>query len=82
MIFELTNISTKHELLAQKDIDDLRTKDQMMRQIVFPDPNFLNFLGLSDSFAEKILSLRSSEKLDILSFRLGHLLFSWSDRNR
>jgi len=53
MLFERTALSRKPEELARQELEALRTEDQMRPDLVFRDPYFLDFLGLSDTYSEK-----------------------------
>ncbi|MGV8110899.1 PDDEXK nuclease domain-containing protein [Methanospirillum purgamenti] len=53
MLFERTALSRKPEELARQELEVLRTEDQMSPDLVFRDPYFLDFLGLSDTYSEK-----------------------------
>ncbi|OQA52048.1 MAG: hypothetical protein BWY45_03246 [Euryarchaeota archaeon ADurb.Bin294] len=53
MLFERTALSRKPEELARQELEALRTEDQMSPDLVFRDPYFLDFLGLSDTYSEK-----------------------------
>jgi predicted nuclease of restriction endonuclease-like (RecB) superfamily len=52
MLFERTAISRKPEKTIAKDIKTLRQKGKLSSDLVFRDPYFLDFLGLSDSYSE------------------------------
>jgi len=53
MLFERTALSRKPEELARQELETLRREDQMSPDLVFRDPYFLDFLGLSDTYSEK-----------------------------
>jgi len=53
MLFERTALSRKPEELARQELEALRKEDQMSPDLVFRDPYFLDFLGLSDTYSEK-----------------------------
>lgn len=55
MLFERTAISKKPELTIQNDLEELRKERKLSADLVFQDPYFLDFLGLSDKFSEKDL---------------------------
>ena len=55
MLFERTAISKKPELTIQNDLEELRNERKLSADLVFQDPYFLDFLGLSDKFSEKDL---------------------------
>ncbi|MBE9461520.1 YhcG family protein [Dyadobacter subterraneus] len=55
MLFERTAISKKPEQTIQNDLDLLKNQQKVSPDMVFRDPYFLNFLGLSDTYSEKDL---------------------------
>ena len=55
MLFERTAISKRPELTIQNDLEELRNERKLSADLVFQDPYFLDFLGLSDKFSEKDL---------------------------
>ena len=55
MLFERTAISRRPELTIQNDLEELRNERKLSADLVFQDPYFLDFLGLSDKFTEKDL---------------------------
>jgi len=71
MLFERTALSRKPEELAQQEIDALRTGDQMRPDLVFRDPYFLDFLGLSDTYAEKDLESAIIHEIERFILELG-----------
>ncbi len=55
MLFELTAISKKPEETIIKDLEQLRSQQVISADLVFRDPYFLDFLGLTDAYSEKDL---------------------------
>jgi len=55
LLFERTSISKKAELTLQNELALLKSEDKLSPDLVFRDPYFLDFLGLSDMFSEKDL---------------------------
>ena len=55
MLFERTAISKKPEKTIKHDLQLLRKEAKLSSDIVFRDPYFLDFLGLSDKYSEKDL---------------------------
>ena len=55
MLYERTAISKKPELTIQHDLDLLKKEQKINADLVFKDPYFLDFLGLSDMYSEKDL---------------------------
>lgn len=55
MLYERTAISKKPELTIQHDLDLLKKEHKINADLVFKDPYFLDFLGLSDMYSEKDL---------------------------
>jgi predicted nuclease of restriction endonuclease-like (RecB) superfamily len=55
MLFERTAISKKPEQTIINDLELLKNEQTLSPDLVFKDPYFLDFLGLSDSYSEKDL---------------------------
>ena len=55
MLYERTAISKKPELTIQNEFEKLKNEQQLSADLVFRDPYFLDFLGLSDTYSEKDL---------------------------
>ena len=66
MFFERTALSKKPEKLAALELQQLRDDDKLTPDLVFRDPYFLDFLGLSGAYSEK--DLESAILRDIESF--------------
>jgi predicted nuclease of restriction endonuclease-like (RecB) superfamily len=52
MLYERTALSKKSEKIIQQELATLREEDRMTPDLVFRDPYFLDFLGLSDTYSE------------------------------
>jgi predicted nuclease of restriction endonuclease-like (RecB) superfamily len=55
MLYERTALSKKPDELMRLELDALRDEDRVSPDLVFRDPYFLDFLGLSDRYLEKDL---------------------------
>lgn len=55
MLYERTAISRKPEQTIQNELELLRNEQVISPDLVFRDPYFLDFLGLSDTYSEKEL---------------------------
>lgn len=55
MLYERTAISKKPEQTILNDLELLKTEQQVSPDLVFRDPYFLDFLGLSEAYSEKDL---------------------------
>lgn len=55
MLYERTAISKKPEETILNDLEQLRREQTISADLVFRDPYFLDFLGLSDTYSEKDL---------------------------
>ena len=55
MLYERTAISKKPEETIKQDLELLKDEQKLTPDLVFRDPYFLNFLGLSDKYSEKDL---------------------------
>ncbi len=55
MLFERTAISKKPQDTIKNDIEILREEGKLSPELVFRDPYFLDFLGLSDTYSERDL---------------------------
>lgn len=53
LLYERTAISKKPELTIQNDLELLKNEQKINPDLVFRDPYFLDFLGLSDTYSEK-----------------------------
>ncbi|MFV0554063.1 MAG: DUF1016 N-terminal domain-containing protein [Mangrovibacterium sp.] len=53
MLYERTAISKKPEETIKNDLAQLKDEQKLNPDLVFRDPYFLDFLGLSDTYSEK-----------------------------
>ena len=66
MLYERTAISRKPEQTIAKELALLKKEQQLNPDLVFRDPYFLDFLGLSDMYSEK--DLETSIIVELLRF--------------
>ncbi len=64
MLYERTALSRKSEKIIKQELAALREEDRMTPDLVFRDPYFLDFLGLSDSFSERDLESAILKELE------------------
>ncbi len=71
MLYERTALSRKSEKLIQQELATLREEDRMTPDLVFRDPYFLDFLGLSSSYSERDLEAAILRELERFLLELG-----------
>jgi len=71
MLYERTALSKKSEKLIQQELATLRDEDRMTPDLVFRDPYFLDFLGLSDTYSERDLEAAILRELERFLLELG-----------
>jgi predicted nuclease of restriction endonuclease-like (RecB) superfamily len=71
MLYERTAISKKPELTIQHDLELLKNEQKLSPDLVFRDPYFLDFLGLSDRYSEKDLETSIIAELQRFITELG-----------
>lgn len=71
MLYERTAISKKPELTIQHDLELLKNEQKLNPDLVFRDPYFLDFLGLSDMYSEKDLETSIIVELQRFIIELG-----------
>lgn len=71
MLFERTALSRKPEELARRELAALRDGDRVTPDLVFRDPYFLDFLGLSDAYSERDLETAIIAELERFLLELG-----------
>ncbi|MDP2767313.1 MAG: PDDEXK nuclease domain-containing protein [Candidatus Methanoperedens sp.] len=71
MLYERTALSKKSEKFIQRELAVLREEDRMTPDLVFRDPYFLDFLGLSDTFSERDLEAAILRELERFLLELG-----------
>jgi len=53
MLYERTAISKKPEEIIKKEIEQLKSKNNISSDLIFRDPYILDFLGLKETYSEK-----------------------------
>jgi predicted nuclease of restriction endonuclease-like (RecB) superfamily len=71
MLFERTALSKKPDELIRLELDGLRDEDRLTPDLVFRDPYFLDFLGLTDRYLEKDLEGAILRELEKFLLELG-----------
>jgi predicted nuclease of restriction endonuclease-like (RecB) superfamily len=71
MLYERTAISKKPEETIKHDLELLRNEQKLTPDLVFRDPYFLDFLGLSDKYSEKDLETAIIVELQNFITELG-----------
>jgi len=71
MLYERTALSKKPEELARIELDALRGEDKLTPDLVFRDPYFLDFLGLTGAFQEKDLEAAILREMEAFILELG-----------
>jgi len=71
LLYERTAVSKKPEELIAHDIAALRNEDRMTPDLVFRDPYFLDFLGLTGSYVEKDIEQAILRELEAFILELG-----------
>jgi predicted nuclease of restriction endonuclease-like (RecB) superfamily len=71
MLYERTALSRKPDELIRLELDALRNEDRVSPDLVFRDPYFLDFLGLSDRYLEKDLEDAILRELEQFLLELG-----------
>lgn len=71
MVYERTAVSKKPEGVIRAEIAALRHEDRLAPDLVFRDPYFLDFLGLSSRFSERDLEDAILRELEAFLLELG-----------
>ena len=71
MLYERTALSKKTEELTRIELDALREEDRLTPDLVFRDPYFLDFLGLTGAFQEKDLEAAIMREMEAFIMQLG-----------
>jgi predicted nuclease of restriction endonuclease-like (RecB) superfamily len=71
LLFERTAVSKKPDELIAHDLAALRDEDRMTPDVVFRDPYFLDFLGLTGTYAEKDVEQAILRELEAFILELG-----------
>ena len=72
MLYERTAISKKPDQTIQNDLELLKEEQKLSPDLVFRDPYFLDFLGLSDTYSEKDLETAIISELQRFIIELGN----------
>jgi len=71
MLYERTALSRKPEELIRHELEALRNEDRLTPDLVFRDPYFLDFLGLTGAWQEKDLEAAILRELESFLMELG-----------
>ena len=71
MLYERTALSKKPEELARIELDAAAREDKLTPDLVFRDPYFLDFLGLTGTFQEKDLEAAILREMEAFILELG-----------
>jgi predicted nuclease of restriction endonuclease-like (RecB) superfamily len=71
LLFERTAVSKQPDELIARDIAALRDEDQVPPDLVFRDPYFLDFLGLTGAYLEKDVQQAILRELEAFILELG-----------
>ena len=71
LLYERTAVAKKPAELIEQDITTLRDEDRLTPDMVFRDPYFLDFLGLSDQHAEKDVEQAILRELESFILEMG-----------
>ena len=71
MLFERAAISKKPEKTIKNDLELLKNEEMLSPDLVFRDPYFLDFLGLSDKYSEKDLETAILVELQNFIIEIG-----------
>lgn len=71
MLFERTALSKKPAELVQQELAALREENKLTPDLVFRDPYFLDFLGLTDTYSEKDLEIAILREMEAFILELG-----------
>jgi predicted nuclease of restriction endonuclease-like (RecB) superfamily len=71
LLFERTAVAKKPDKLIEQDLASLRDEDRMTPDLVFRDPYFLDFLGLTGQYVEKDMKQAILRELEAFILELG-----------
>lgn len=71
LLFERTAVSKKPAELIQRDLAALRDEDRLSPDLVFRDPYFLDFLGLTGAYNEKDIEQAILRELESFILEMG-----------
>lgn len=71
MLYERTALAKKPERVIENELQDLRETDRLTPDLVFRDPYFLDFLGLTGAYQEKDLEAAILHEMEKCLLELG-----------
>ena len=71
LLFERTAVSRKPAALIQQDLAAVRDEDRLTPDLVFRDPYFLDFLGLTGTYQEKDIEQAILRELEAFILEMG-----------
>jgi predicted nuclease of restriction endonuclease-like (RecB) superfamily len=71
LLYERTAVSKKPEELIARDLVAIRDEDRMTPDLVFRDPYFLDFLGLTGSYSERDVEQAILRELEAFILEIG-----------
>jgi predicted nuclease of restriction endonuclease-like (RecB) superfamily len=71
LLYERTVISKQPEEVIRRDLTALREEDRVSPELVFRDPYFLDFLGLTNAYSEQDLEQAILRELEAFLLELG-----------
>jgi predicted nuclease of restriction endonuclease-like (RecB) superfamily len=71
LLYERTAISKEPEEVVRRDLATLREENRLSPELVFRDPYFLDFLGLTGAYAEEDLEQAILRELEAFLLELG-----------
>lgn len=71
LLYERTAVSKPPEEVVRRELAALREEDRLSPELVFRDPYFLDFLGLTDAYAEEDLERAILRELETFLLELG-----------
>jgi predicted nuclease of restriction endonuclease-like (RecB) superfamily len=71
LLYERTAVSKQPEEVVRRELAALRDEDRLSPELVFRDPYFLDFLGLTDAHDEKDLERAILRELETFLLELG-----------
>ena len=71
MLYERTALSKKPDKLIKQELAALRSEDKLTPDLVFRDPCILDFLGLKDTSAEKVVEAAILREVERFILELG-----------
>jgi len=71
MLYERIGLSRKPTKIVKEELGNLREKDRLTPDLVFRDPYFLDFLGLTGAYSEKDMEAAILRELERFLIELG-----------